>query len=79
MAQIGFGPTEEPEWSFTMKGKQGRIVVTVTPNGFYLYEWLCDTCNERTQSSLKLRITQSDRQLPRDEVEAKALQRQDDI
>jgi len=79
MAQIGFGPTEEPEWPFTMKGKQGRIVVTVTPNGFYLYEWLCDTSDEKFRSSLQLRITESDHQLPRDEVEEKALSRQDEI
>ncbi len=72
MTQIGFKLSEHRKWQFTLCGKLGTISETVTPNGFYLYDWRYDVGGSTTQ----IGVAQSDHHLSKEEVEAKALARQ---
>ena len=71
---IGFGHTGRRKWQFTLKGREGTIYKTVTPNGFYQYDWQ----HIGGDAGTRFNIVTDDHHLPKEEVEAKALARQNE-
>lgn len=65
---IGFGHTGHRKWQFVLNGREGTIYETVTPHGYYLYDWK----HEVEGLSTSMCVAQSDHHLSKEEVEVKA-------
>jgi hypothetical protein len=75
MTAIGFKPSEHRKWQFTLKGRKGTIFETVTPNGFYQYDWQ----HIGGDAPTRFNIVTDDHHLPKEEVEAKARAREHEV